>query len=85
MTRVTARRVLGADACRAGWVGITLSDEGALAYVHAEIAGLVALAAEAGPLAVVGIDIPIAALMPGYGKRICWRGGRPGSDGRRYS
>jgi predicted RNase H-like nuclease len=59
MTRVTASRVLGADACRAGWVGITLSDEGALAYVHAEIAGLVALAAEAGPLAVVGIDIPI--------------------------
>jgi predicted RNase H-like nuclease len=59
MTGMTGSRVLGADACRAGWVGITLSDEGIGAYVHAEIAGLVALAAEAGPLAVVGIDIPI--------------------------
>jgi len=59
MTRGSASRVLGADACRAGWVGITLSDEGAMAYVHAEIAGLIALAGEAGPLAVVGIDIPI--------------------------
>jgi predicted RNase H-like nuclease len=36
-----------------------LSDEGVRAYVHPEIAGLVALAEEAGPLAVVGIDIPI--------------------------
>ena len=59
MTRVTGSRVLGADACRAGWVGITLSDDGVQAYVHAEIAGLVALAEETGPLAVVGIDIPI--------------------------
>jgi predicted RNase H-like nuclease len=59
MTFVTGRRVLGADACRAGWVGIALSDEGIRAYVHADITGLVALAAEAGPLAVVGIDIPI--------------------------
>jgi predicted RNase H-like nuclease len=59
MTRVTGSRVLGADACRAGWVGITLSDEGVGAYVHAEIAGLVELAAAAGPLAVIGIDMPI--------------------------
>jgi predicted RNase H-like nuclease len=59
MNCVTASRVLGADACRAGWVGITLSDEGVRAYVHAEIAGLVAQAAAAGPLAVVGIDMPI--------------------------
>jgi predicted RNase H-like nuclease len=59
MTRVTGSQVLGADACRAGWVGITLSDEGVSAYVHAEIAGLVALAAASGPLAVIGIDIPI--------------------------
>ncbi len=59
MARVTGSRVLGADACRAGWVGIALSDEGVAAYVHAEIAGLVALAAAAEPLAMVGIDIPI--------------------------
>jgi predicted RNase H-like nuclease len=59
MACMTGSRVLGADACRAGWVGITLSDAGLRAYVHAEIGGLVALAAAAGPLAVVGIDIPI--------------------------
>ena len=59
MQPVTASRVLGADACRAGWVGVALSGDGVQAYVHAEIAGLVGLAAEAGPLAVVGIDIPI--------------------------
>jgi len=59
MNRLTAGRVLGADVCRAGWVGIALSGEGAQAYVHAEIAGLVEFAAAAGPLAVVGIDIPI--------------------------
>ena len=56
---MTANRVMGADACRAGWVGVTLSDEGLQAHVHPEIGGLVALAAEAAPLALVGIDIPI--------------------------
>jgi predicted RNase H-like nuclease len=56
---MTGGRVLGVDACRAGWVGITLSDTSVGAYVHAEISGLVGLAAAAGPLAVVGIDIPI--------------------------
>jgi predicted RNase H-like nuclease len=59
MNCVTASRVLGADACRAGWVGIALSGGSVQAYVHAEIAGLVELAAATGPLAVVGIDIPI--------------------------
>jgi predicted RNase H-like nuclease len=50
-------RVLGVDACPAGWVGVTLEESAApLAYVAADIATLVALA---GPLAVVGIDIPI--------------------------
>jgi predicted RNase H-like nuclease len=56
---VTGSRVLGADACRAGWVGIALSDDGIQAYVHAEIAGLVRAAAATGPLAVIGIDMPI--------------------------
>jgi predicted RNase H-like nuclease len=56
---MTGSLVLGADACRAGWVGITLSGAGVRAYVHAEIAGLVGLAAAVGPLAVTGIDIPI--------------------------
>jgi predicted RNase H-like nuclease len=56
---VISSRVLGADACKAGWVGIALSDGGVRAYVHAEIAGLVTLAAADGPLAAIGIDIPI--------------------------
>ena len=59
MSRVTASRVLGADACRAGWVGIALSGDGVQVYVHAEIGGLVGLAVADAPLAVVGIDIPI--------------------------
>jgi predicted RNase H-like nuclease len=56
---VTNNRVLGADACRAGWVGIVLSGDGVCAYVHAEIAGLVALALAGGTLRAIGIDIPI--------------------------
>ncbi len=56
---MTGDRVLGADACRAGWIGIALADGGVRAYVHAEIAGLVTLAAADGPIVVVGIDIPI--------------------------
>jgi predicted RNase H-like nuclease len=56
---MTSSRVLGADACRAGWIGIALGEDDIRAYVHAEIAGLVALAAADGPLAAVGIDIPI--------------------------
>lgn len=51
--------MLGADACKAGWVGIALSDVGVRAYVHPEIAGLVTLAAADEALAAVGIDIPI--------------------------
>jgi predicted RNase H-like nuclease len=51
--------VLGADACPAGWVGIALSEDRVQAYVHAEIAGLVAQATADGQLAAVGIDIPI--------------------------
>jgi predicted RNase H-like nuclease len=56
---VTSAQVLGADACPAGWVGIALSDDRVQAYVHAEIAGLVALVSADGDLAAVGIDIPI--------------------------
>jgi len=56
---VANNRVLGADACRAGWIGIVLADDGVRAYVHPEIAGLVARALADGALAAVGIDIPI--------------------------
>jgi predicted RNase H-like nuclease len=51
--------VLGVDACPAGWVGVALAGRRVRAVVHAEIGGLVALAAEAGPLDAIAIDIPI--------------------------
>jgi predicted RNase H-like nuclease len=52
-------RVLGVDACKAGWVGIVLSGSDLRAHVHTEISGLIGLAAAAGPLAAIAIDIPI--------------------------
>ena len=48
-------RVLGVDAYRRGWVGIALGER-IEAYAAATIAELVA---EAGPVEVIGIDIPI--------------------------
>jgi len=55
--------VLGVDACRAGWVGVLLGD-GVRAevsvYVARQMVDLVAAAeADGGPVAVVGVDIPI--------------------------
>ncbi len=52
-------RVLGVDACGAGWVGVALGDGQARAYLAAEIGALVDQAGADGPVAVVGIDIPI--------------------------
>lgn len=51
--------VLGTDACPAGWIGVVLSAGRVRAVVHAEIGGLVELAAGAGPLDAIAIDIPI--------------------------
>jgi predicted RNase H-like nuclease len=68
---VESVRVLGVDACRAGWVGIVLeagdAAEPPRAFVAGDIAGLVALAEAGGPVAVVGIDIPIG--LPDRGRR----------------
>jgi predicted RNase H-like nuclease len=51
--------VLGADACPAGWIGVVLSADRVCAVVHAEIGGLVELAAAGEPLDAIAIDIPI--------------------------
>lgn len=51
--------VLGADACPDGWTGVVLSGCRARAVVHADIGGLVAMAAAGGPLCAIAIDIPI--------------------------
>lgn len=72
-------RVLGVDACRAGWVGVVLDDPPhdpgteahartrVAAHVEATIAALVARASEGGPLAAVAIDIPVG--LPDSGRR----------------
>lgn len=55
---MTMSRVLGVDACRAGWVAIAWADE-VTAYVDADIGAIAAQAAADGPVEVIGIDIPI--------------------------
>jgi predicted RNase H-like nuclease len=56
---MTGSRVLGVDACRAGWVAIAWSGGEIRAYVHEDIGAIAALAAAEGPVEVIGIDIPI--------------------------
>jgi predicted RNase H-like nuclease len=52
-------RVLGVDGCKAGWVGVVLSDGAALAYFAAAIGDLAEQASAAGPLDAVTVDMPI--------------------------
>lgn len=56
--------MLGVDACTAGWVGIALDGTRVRVYLGATIAEL---AAAAGPVAVLAIDIPIG--LPDTGRR----------------
>ncbi len=56
MSRPTVR-VLGVDGCRGGWVGVVLEDDEAPVPMFAASIG--ALAVAAGPVAAIGIDIPI--------------------------
>jgi predicted RNase H-like nuclease len=53
------RRVLGVDACKAGWFGITLAGGRTSAVVAPTIGELVELAEAADAVEVVAIDIPI--------------------------
>ncbi|MGE5828040.1 MAG: DUF429 domain-containing protein [Micromonosporaceae bacterium] len=57
-------RVLGIDACRAGWVGVELSDG---AYARAFLAGSLAHLLEIDEFAAVGVDIPLG--FAGHGWR----------------
>ena len=61
-------KVSGIDACRGGWVAVTLSD-GALAAVHA--AATLADLLTDPPAAVVGVDMPLGLLTAGW--RACDR------------
>ncbi len=56
---MSTERVLGVDACRAGWVGIALTGDRVDAYQTRTIADLVTTVTADGPLAVIAIDIPI--------------------------
>jgi predicted RNase H-like nuclease len=60
-------RVLGVDACKAGWVGVVLHDGAATVHVAKTIAALVAEVEMDGHLAVIGIDMPIG--LPDTGRR----------------
>jgi len=60
-------RVLGVDACKAGWIGIALGSGQVTAYTAARIDELVATVSMDGPVAVVAIDIPIG--LPDAGPR----------------
>jgi predicted RNase H-like nuclease len=65
-------RVLGVDACKAGWVGVLVHGGRVAAYVAAGIAELVA---DAGDLDAVAVDMPIG--LPDDGRRradeLAWR------------
>lgn len=58
-------RVLGVDGCAGGWVGVVLDD--LTLHLGATLGSLVAAAEEAGPLACIGVDIPIG--LPRAGRR----------------
>jgi predicted RNase H-like nuclease len=58
---------MGADVCRAGWVGIVLDGARVRAYCAGTIRELVDAAGHDGELDVVGIDIPIG--LPDRGRR----------------
>jgi predicted RNase H-like nuclease len=62
-----ALRVLGVDACKAGWVGVTVHDGEVSVRVARTVETLVADSAADGELAAIGIDIPIG--LPDAGRR----------------
>jgi predicted RNase H-like nuclease len=60
-------RVLGADGCKAGWVGFVLSDGVAAPFFATSIGELAEQASAGGPLDAVAIDMPIG--LPDAGRR----------------
>jgi predicted RNase H-like nuclease len=83
-------RVLGVDACKAGWIGIVLdaridarAQSAITAHLAPTIADLVAHAEDAGPLDVLGIDIPIG--LAEHGRRRCDLLARDAAGPRRSS
>ncbi|PRX00863.1 UNVERIFIED_ORG: putative RNase H-like nuclease [Actinomadura viridilutea] len=50
---------MGVDACRTGWIGVVLDDDGPAAWHAPEIGALARAAAGRAPLDVIAVDIPI--------------------------
>ncbi|GLY81290.1 hypothetical protein Airi01_095570 [Actinoallomurus iriomotensis] len=61
------QRVIGVDGCAGGWVGIALDGGRPAAYFATGIERLLADAVRDGPVAVVGVDMPIG--LPDRGPR----------------
>lgn len=59
-------RVLGVDGCRDGWVGVAPDPAGPRAYAAPDLATLVALAEQDGPVGTIGVDIPVGLLDEGW-------------------
>jgi predicted RNase H-like nuclease len=64
---VSSYRVMGVDACKAGWVGIILSAGELSAYFAPDIDDLVAARERDGALDAVAVDMPIG--LPDAGRR----------------
>jgi predicted RNase H-like nuclease len=70
-------RALGVDACKTGWIGISLSEGMVSAHAAAGIYDLFEEASSGSPLAVIAVDIPIG--LPGrQGYSLLVTGSRPG-------
>lgn len=52
-------RVLGVDACKAGWIGVLRDDGEVSAFVASTMDLLIAKVEQSGPLEVVAVDMPI--------------------------
>jgi predicted RNase H-like nuclease len=76
-------RVMGVDACSAGWVGLVLSGSDTSGYFAPNIEDLMAAAERDGPLKVVAIDMPIG--LPDASLRAADVAARQASGPRRAS
>jgi predicted RNase H-like nuclease len=82
-TASMTERVLGVDACKAGWVGIALEGSAITAHVAPTIADLVDQVEAGGRLDAIGIDIPIG--LADHGLRRCDLLARDAAGPRRSS
>lgn len=68
MGPMSGERVLGVDACKAGWIGSVLSGRDPSPHFAARISDLVDEVGQDGPLQVIAIDMPIG--LPDAGRRM---------------